>query len=255
MSLKVQQQLYTRERGGIFSSTDGFDTIAISDGLDKNFVKKYLHPFCLYYSPKALTTSGQKDASLYPEAVTLFQPETEHMVIGQAVYVPADFTEQRSAYFMHNYVIPPGVKEDYIKNCAKVFQIRNFNTSYDIVQGKVLPEMDALEHDDTDVLSEKDALLEKLGITEYHFKQLLFALMTSIAGKKKVFISLNVPLQDYEEKGVYFTECPVTGLFEVCDAAFGAPLPLLTICASTQVRGHDLLKCTRNKKLYSCYFL
>src|SRR3954453_13087301 len=105
MSGKIQQQLYTRERGGVFSSTDGFDTIAVSEGIDKAFVKKYLHPFCLYYAPKALTTSGQKEASLYPEAVTLFQPETGDMVIGQAVYVPADFTGQRSAYFMHNYVI------------------------------------------------------------------------------------------------------------------------------------------------------
>ena len=206
MSGKIQQQLYTRERGGVFSSTDGFDTIAVSEGLDKAFVKKYLHPFCLYYAPKALTTSGQKEASLYPEAVTLFQPETGDMVIGQAVYVPADFTGQRSAYFMHNYVIPSGLKEEYIKNSTKVFQIRNFNTSYDIEQGKVLPELDTVEHGGQDVLAEKDALFEKLGITDSHFKQLLFAVMTSIAGKKKVFISLNVPLQDYSKYAMQLLE-------------------------------------------------
>jgi hypothetical protein len=206
MSGKIQQQIYTRERVGIFTTTDGFDTIAISEGLDKFFVKKYLHPFCLYYAPKSLTMSGQKNAALYPEAVTIFQPETGDMVIGQAVFVPTDFTGQRSAYFMHNYVIPAGIKEEWIKNPAKVFQITDFTTSYDIEMGKVLPEKNGIEHSGQDVLADKSVLLEKLGVTESHFKQLLFAVMTSIAGKKKVFISLNVPLQDYTKYAMQLLE-------------------------------------------------
>jgi len=206
MSGKIQQQMYTRERGGVFSTTDGFDTIAVSEGLDKAFVKKYLHPFCLYYAPKALITSGQKDVSRYPEAMTLFQPETGDMVIGQAVYVPADFTGQRSAYFMHNYVIPASLKEDWVKNSAMIFQITEFKTSYDIGLGMTLSEMDAVKHSRRDVVAEKDALFGNLGISESHFKQLLFAVMTSISGKKKVFISLNVPLEDYTKYAMQLLE-------------------------------------------------
>ncbi|MFL6561448.1 MAG: hypothetical protein ACJ8MO_35760, partial [Bacillus sp. (in: firmicutes)] len=202
----IQQQMYTRERGGIFLSTDGYDTIAISEGLDKSFVKKYLHPFCIYQSPKALTTRGEKDSSLYPETVTLFQPETGDMVIGQSVFVPADFTGQRSAYFMHNYVLPPNRKEEWIKHPEKLFQINDFQTSYKTEQGHVLPALEETEYDDMDVLAGKDTLLGNLGIREEQFKQLLFAVMSSIAGKKKVFISLNVPLPEYSKAALQLLE-------------------------------------------------
>ncbi|WP_312475495.1 hypothetical protein [Neobacillus sp.] len=193
----IDQQMYTRERGGIFHETDGYDTIAISAGLDKAFVKKYLHPFCSYSAPKVLTERGEMEASLFPEAVTIFQPESGELVIGQAVFVPADFTGTRSTYFMHNYIIPSAIKDEWIKQPTKLFQINEFATSYDVGLGKVLPEREVVGYDDRDILSVKDELLEVLGIGEVQFKQLLLAVMSSIAGKKRVFISLNVPLQDY----------------------------------------------------------
>jgi hypothetical protein len=193
----IQQQMYTRERGGIFHPTDGYDTIAISDGLEHAFVKKYLHPFCMYHAPKALTERGEKDASLFPEAVTIFQPETGHLVVGQAVFVPADFTGQRSTYFMHNYIVSPSRKDEWVKHPERLFQWKGFATSYDISDGKVLPEFEHMESGENDILLDKELLLKKLGMSEGQFKQLLFAVMTSIAGKKKVFISLNVPLKDY----------------------------------------------------------
>jgi hypothetical protein len=202
----VQQQMYTRERGGVFLSSDGYDTIAISEGLDKSFVKKYLHPFCIYQSPKALTARGEKDASQYPAAITLIQPETGDMVIGQAVFVPADFTGQRSAYFMHNYIIPPNRKEEYIKRPEKLFQINDFHSSYDLGEGNILPVREDIGFDHHDILAEKDEFLTNLGISADQFKQLLFAVMSSIAGKKKVFISLNVALQDYTKSAVKLLE-------------------------------------------------
>lgn len=193
----IQQQMYTRGRGGVFHSTDGYDTIAISRGLDKGFIKKHLHPFCLYSSPKKLAASGIKDASLYPEAVTLFQPETGDLVVGQAVFVPADFTGQRSTYFVHNYIIPPGRKEEFVRDSAQLFQIRDFAESYDAALGQVLPEIEAAAHGERNILAEKNSLLSELGISRGQFKQLLFAVMSSIAGKKKVYISLDVPVRVY----------------------------------------------------------
>src|SRR4051812_23843134 len=122
--------MYTRERGGVFHATDGYDTIAISESLDKDFVKKYLHPFCMYHAPKTLTERGEKDPSYYPEAVTLFQPETGDLVIGQAVFIPADFTGSRSTYFMHNYIISSGLKDEWIKQPERLFQWNEFHTTY-----------------------------------------------------------------------------------------------------------------------------
>ncbi|WHY76949.1 hypothetical protein QNH20_23135 [Neobacillus sp. WH10] len=206
MSGKIQQQMYTRERGGIFHATDGYDTIAISEGLDQAFVKKYLHPFCIYHSPKTLAERSEKDTALYPEAVTMFQPETGDLVIGQAVFVPADFTGTRSTYFMHNYIIPKALKEKWIKQPEKLFQINDFQTSYDMAHGKVLTEREIVGYEAREVLSVKSNLLGALGITEINFKQLLFAVMSSIAGKKKIFISLNAPLQDYSKYAMQLLE-------------------------------------------------
>ncbi|MFJ5713574.1 hypothetical protein [Neobacillus sp. NPDC093127] len=202
----IQQQIYTRERGGIFHATDGYDTIAISEGLDKALVKKYLHPFCMYHAPKTLTERGEKDASLYPEAVTIFQPETGELVIGQSVFVPADFTGQRSTFFTHNYIIPEGMKDDWIKHPDMIFQLNDFKTSYDVGLGKVLAERETVDHGGMDILSVKNTLLDVLGITEVHFKQLLFAVMSSIAGKKKVFISLGVPVEEYSKYALQLLE-------------------------------------------------
>lgn len=202
----IQQQMYTRERGGIFHATDGYDTIAISNGLEPAFVKKYLHPFCMYHAPKILTERSEKDASLFPKAVTFFQPETGHLVIGQAVFVPADFTGQRSTYFMHNYILPPSQKEKWVQHPEKLFQIKNFSTSYDINSGKVLPELERIDSDAVNTLQYKELFLANLGISEGQFKQLLYALMSSIAGKKKVFISLNVPLEDYSAYALHLLE-------------------------------------------------
>ncbi len=194
---KIQQQMYTRERGGIFHATAGYDTIAISEGLPPAFVKKYLHPFCMYHGPTSLTERGEKDPSLYPPAVTLFQPETDDLVIGQTVFVPADFTGQRSTYFMHNYIIPALRKDEWVKQPENLFQLNEFQTSYDVELGKVLPDREEVGYDAGDTLANKNKLLELLGISKGNFKQLLFAVMSSIAGKKKVFISLNVPIKEY----------------------------------------------------------
>lgn len=52
----ITQQMYTRERRGVYRATEGFDTVAKSESLDNNFVKKILHPFCLYDAPPSSGT-------------------------------------------------------------------------------------------------------------------------------------------------------------------------------------------------------
>lgn len=40
----IEQQMYTRERRGVFRTTEGFDTVAASPGLDPSFIKKCFTP-------------------------------------------------------------------------------------------------------------------------------------------------------------------------------------------------------------------
>lgn len=95
----IQQQMYTRERKGVFRSTEGFDTVAKSSGLDVAFIKKVLHPFCMYDAPAELVSRSEKDGALYPEAVHLFHAENGETVLGRSIYQPVDFTGLRSAFF------------------------------------------------------------------------------------------------------------------------------------------------------------
>ncbi|WP_438348015.1 glycosyltransferase [Paenibacillus sp. FA6] len=192
----IQQQLYTRERRGIFRSTEGFDTIARSKGLDHSFIKKMLHPFCFYDAPAELSARGEKDTAMYPEALHLYHTDNDQTIIGRSVYQSADFTGLRSAFFTHNYVIPSERSEEVVANYASWLHA-DFVDTYDIEQGLDLPELNSLPIG-VGINSSRTntaTLLASLNMDEKMFKQLLFAVMTAVTSKKKVYISLDVPAE------------------------------------------------------------
>ncbi|MHB0864593.1 GAP1-N2 domain-containing protein [Paenibacillus sp. SEL3] len=189
----IQQQMYTRERRGIFRSTEGFDTVANSKGLDASFIKKVLHPLCVYDAPAALTARGEKQESVYPEAIHLVRTESGDVVLGRSIYKAADFTGLRSALFTHNYVIPAGHGEspsDY-----KQWLNTSFVDTYDIEQGTDLPELERLPGGSVFPAVDPSTVLAQLQLSEEVFKQLLYAVMMSAAGRKKVYVALNVPVE------------------------------------------------------------
>ncbi|MDR0271616.1 hypothetical protein [Paenibacillus sp.] len=198
----VQQQMYTRERRGIFRSTEGFDTIARSQGLDQNYIKKVLHPFCQYDAPAELLARTEKEGQEYPDALHVVHMETGETIIGRSIYQPADFTGLRSAFFTHNYVIPAEFK-DSPETDYHTWLNASFAEHYDIELGMdlpVLPSIPAKEHSGHLSREEALSLLQELKIDEQVFKQLLFAAMASVAGKKKVYIALDVEIEQLSEK-------------------------------------------------------
>ncbi|WP_411350207.1 hypothetical protein [Paenibacillus sp. WLX2291] len=219
---RIQQQLYTREKSGIFRTTEGYDTIARSPGLDPSLIKKAIHPLCGYDAPAELQAKAEKDASLYPSALQLVRLENRDIVLGQSVYVPTDFTGLRSAFFTHNYIIPSALGEDWVHHYDRWLNA-SFVDHYDLEQGSELPELDefpvrsagqnALAGDSASGNSSTSlspaphmqsipprALLDQLQIDDGMFRQLLGAVMSAIHRHRKVYISLNVPiaqLSDY----------------------------------------------------------
>ncbi|OPA74585.1 hypothetical protein BVG16_22730 [Paenibacillus selenitireducens] len=192
----IQQQMYTRERRGIFRTNEGYDTVARSNGLDSNFIKKVLHPACFYDAPTELSIRGEKDVSTYPQAMHLFRTESGQVVLGTGVYMPADFTGMRSAFFMHNYVIPAERAADVVYDYTAWLNA-SFATTYDIEQGHDLPELNELPLKSVTIPSiPYRTQLAHMNIEESVFKQLLFAVMASIQGKKKVYVTLDVPIED-----------------------------------------------------------
>lgn len=186
----ILQQYYTRGRQGIFRSNEGYDTVAKSPGLDNQFIKKTLHPFCVYDAPRQLQERAESNTRLYPEALVCFRAESGEMVLGRSVFVGADFTGQRNTFFSHNYVIPGERRDEFIKEPANVFGLRAFEHSHGDMSGKELPELANLPYQ-AGLAGDRKQLLRQMEIDERLFKQLLYAVMSSLSAKKKVFISLN----------------------------------------------------------------
>ncbi|MHA0856443.1 GAP1-N2 domain-containing protein [Paenibacillus sp. CMAA1364] len=228
---RIQQQLYTRERRGIFRSTEGFDTIARSKGLDHSFIKKTLHPFCAYDAPAELSSRGEKDANLYPEALHLYRTEQGQTILGRSMYQSVDFTGLRSAFFTHNYVIPSQRSDEVVENYTRWLHA-DFVDTYDIEQGLDLPELDAVPIRVQEQSSKKDiaTLLADLHIDEKIFKQMLFAVMTAVTSKKKVYISLDVPA---EQISLYATQL-LEVLYGSLPYAFRKELGFLTYSKEPQ---------------------
>ncbi|WP_460321574.1 GAP1-N2 domain-containing protein [Paenibacillus sp. YSY-4.3] len=194
----IQQQIYTRERSGIFRATEGFDTVAASDGLDAVFIKKQLHPFCGYDAPAELVSRGEKDDASYPPAIHLFHTEGGDTVLGRSVYQSADFTGLRSAFLTHNYIIP-AARQDEIVTRYRDYIEAAFAERYVTEIGRQLPELEHIPQNPRyaqeglpRLMAEK--LLHELKLDEKTFKRLLFAVMTAVGeGRKKVYVALDVP--------------------------------------------------------------
>ncbi|MCZ8522581.1 GAP1-N2 domain-containing protein [Paenibacillus caseinilyticus] len=196
----IQQQVFTRDREGVFRTNEGFDTVAKSPGLEPAFIKNSLHPYCVYKAPQELLTRGEAEADRYPAAFGAFRAESGELVIGRTLYMPVDFTGQRSAFFTHQFIVPPARAEDWVREPARLFHIGGFRTSYDLQGGKELPELPDIDYNAEAVPEEADALLGRTGFGRESFRQLLHAVMSSPFTRRKVYIALDAePAEAAEE--------------------------------------------------------
>lgn len=193
----VGQHYYTRERRGIFRAAEGYDSIAKSNNIKDDFIKKYLHPVCFYNAPFALEEKSDGDKEEYPAAYHFIQPETGEGVVGRSIYVSADFTGRRSTFFTHNYVVPENEKEKYIKDINRLLFVGDFASTYDIDSGTELQTISQLPYNKYEDEAATISIMQKeLNISEEMYKKLLYALIESTSGKRKLYISLNVDISD-----------------------------------------------------------
>ncbi|ASA25966.1 hypothetical protein B9T62_37795 [Paenibacillus donghaensis] len=226
----ITQQMYTRERRGVYRSTEGFDTVAKSEALEHNFVKKILHPFCVYAAPSELTARGEKEESQYPAALHLFHADNGETVIGTSRYQAADFTGQRSAFFAHNYVVPAARAEEIVQSYGD-YLFADFAHSYEGEPGGTLPELAAIPAA-AGKRPEPLKVLQALGFSEGLFKSLLQAVMTAVAGKKKIYIALDVPVRELPIRAAELTEI----LYSVLPYEYRRRLGVITYAQEPQSR-------------------
>ncbi|WP_310551726.1 GAP1-N2 domain-containing protein [Paenibacillus glufosinatiresistens] len=226
----ILQQMYTRERRGVFRTTEGFDTVAKSDKLDGNFVKKVLHPFCLYDAPAELSAAGEKEESKYPAAVHLFHTDSGETVIGRSLYKAADFTGLRSAFFTHNYIVPALRSEDIVTEYGAWLHA-DFADRYEGEPGGTLPELPAVPSS-RGRAALSAAELAKLGIDRATFQALLQAAMNAVSGKKKMYVTLDVPVGELPNRAADVTELLMSALPQ----EFRRRLGVLTYASEPQSR-------------------
>nr|WP_244966316.1 hypothetical protein [Saccharibacillus endophyticus] len=203
--------MYTRARSGIFRDTEGYDTISRSQGLDDSFVKKTLHPLCTYDAPAELTASGVKEESAYPDAVHLVQLENGDVVLGRSLYKSVDFAGLRSTFFTHNYVIPvekaDALAHEYMNFLYADYVSENNEPTDEAPRDTVLPELDELPMR-TRLPQPKTGpdKLEELGLDGASFKRLLLAVMESINGRRKVYVTLDAPVEELNDRALRLLE-------------------------------------------------
>lgn len=196
----VEQQYYTRERGGLFSQTDGYDTVAKTPLLKPEYIKKNIHPLCNYDTPVELQKRREADEAKYPPNFIIFPTATGELIVGQAVYKSKDFTGLRSTFFMHNFVLSEKERRRYVKEPEKLFGITGFATSYSEEEGRELPTLAGIPYEgDSPYFKDRSLLFSKLGMDDVLFHQLMYATFVAVNSKKKIFIVLDVPIEELGE--------------------------------------------------------
>ena len=126
---KIQQQIYTRAKRSLFQQSEGYGTIAKTNCLNEAFIKDNIHPYCVY--PTGCTQ----------KVITLVNFPCGRMLFGQITYVAKDFTGQRATFFAHNYILPPKIAGEAVRNIEKLRNVK-FLTEY--TSEEPLEELDTL---------------------------------------------------------------------------------------------------------------
>ncbi|MEM5597968.1 hypothetical protein AAHB53_19495 [Niallia circulans] len=163
--------------------------------MEESFIKKYLIPISTYHMPSELKKSSDKEIENYPPQFTLMQPETGELVIGKSSFAPAESPKRKNQLFVHNYIIPPSRKEEWIHKPSQIFHIEHFYSLEDIENlGEELEEIEHVSYTKENIFTKKQELFYVLQLDEKKFKELLFACITAVAEKKRVYISFQAPL-------------------------------------------------------------
>ena len=181
---RIEQQMYTRAERGIYRQSAGYDTVARSGGLDDAFVKDGIHPYCVYSPPRGLQPAGACDLD-YPRAVTVVHYPCGRMLLGQAVHVPADFTGQRTAFFAHNYILPPECAGAALGDIWALLNGTKFEIFYDEASGGVLPLLGSLP-----CRGDEPGKFAVLGLELPHgqIDRIIQCVKESVSGAKKTYV-------------------------------------------------------------------
>lgn len=196
----IEQYYYMGEIGTLFSQTGGSNIEVKTPLLKLDYIKKNIHPLCHYDISSELKKNVDADENKYPPNFLIFPTFTGELIVGQAIYKGKNLAGLGPMFFMHNFVLSENEKRRHLKEPEKLFGITGFITGYSDVDGRELPTLAAIPYERREPYFENRALLfSKLGMDEVLFYKLMYATFIVATCKKKIYIVLNVPIEELEE--------------------------------------------------------
>lgn len=182
----AKQHIYTRGNAGLFTHVEGYDTIAVSNGLTEDYVKHNIYPFCFYEK----NNFDDEEADITPDVYYykyIKSPEDN----GTAVI----FGKNSYIYSHRNYMLCNSIIV-YGNELKKLYD--NFENFIEFDGYSIKPDNPCIIDDiivedyfkSYNVFMERDFIFRLLSINEKKFKCFLNNLFQCIERKETIYVKL-----------------------------------------------------------------
>lgn len=179
----AKEHIYTRTNEGFFTHCEGYDTIALSKGLEYEYIKKNIYPFCFY----------EKHGNLDTMPYVYYYKYIESPDGGKNAVV---FGRNKYIYSSRNYIMCNSL---IIYNSELELLNKNFESflefdcySDNIIKPSILEDINISKYfKPYSVLKERDFIFNLFDINIKKYKNLLYNVLHTIEKKQTLYIKLN----------------------------------------------------------------
>lgn len=163
------QHIYARSEKGLFTNLQGFDTVAKSKNLEEEFIKKYIHRYCIYDNPK-----NNQDIYFFNNFIC---DNKKYYIYGKSSYM----YDKRDAYFTKSLI------SDNFN-----FDMLDFEFDNKIIYKGDLPIIDTIKT--TDIFLYHNQILKDLDFKLDDLIIVLNKITDCVLNNKQTFIKLSLDL-------------------------------------------------------------
>lgn len=207
-----EQQLYTRSNyGGIFENRPGFTTVGATSGLDTKDIEA-LEQHCEYpVSKKVLEKCGCQSM---PYVRYFMKGANDTYIVGQSCFRKEEGISDREVFLVHNIAVKKNSREyeGFASNLYHLAGYVPFVTEFcdrePETAKRVKTAGDLFQTISDDTLNDESQFcfneerLENVGISRGIFQMIVYAVISAIGTKKKVFINLNCDMEQVTKQAI-----------------------------------------------------
>lgn len=167
----ISQHIYARSEKGLFTNLQGFDTVAKSQNLTEEFIKKYIHRYCVYDRPE-----NNQDIYFFNNFMC---NNKKYYIYGKSSYI----YDKRDAYFTKSLIF------DNFN-----FDILDFEFDNKIIYEHDLDVIDIKNIKTTDIFLCHNQILKDLDFNLHDLILVLNKITDCVLNNKQIFIKLSLDL-------------------------------------------------------------